>query len=243
METPNFQVQEKAIVRFTPTAASQTLIKHFISFPHCVCCTWRSLSVWDCFVNADAVWWRWVILITFSRPVEYLWDHQTPVSFIWHLSSCFISVNGVFPLSIPAAQRKKPEGYWLLFTSQHHIFFSPFTQSLVRFSFFGAGTKFLWSLGKSPKWGNNIDVCLHTVVSVLPYRGLGYTVFWVKLSSRNPFLHYAWQQTDIKQHGGDWKRSYQASLLFAFDGGKKKRKTVDDLIKQLVSFCMNLFIL
>lgn len=207
METPNVQVQEKAIVRFTPTAASQTLIKHFISFPHCVCCAWHSLSVWDCFVNADAVWWsffffaarmRWVILVTFSRPIEYLWDHQTPVSFIWHLSSCFISVNGLFPLSIPAAQRKKPEGCWLLFTSQPHIFFSPCTQSLLRFSFseqeqnsFGAWEKVL-----------NEEIILMFVficISVLPYRGLGYTVFWVKLSSRNRFLYYAWQQTDIKQ--------------------------------------------
>ncbi len=143
METPNFQVQEKAIVRFTPTAASQTLIKHFISFPHCLLhmtlplclglfCKCRRCVMEFFFVTCM----RWVILITFSRPIEYLWNHQTPVSFIWHLSSCFISVNGLFPLSIPAAQRKKPEGYWPLFTSQPHIFLSPCTQSLVRFSFF-----------------------------------------------------------------------------------------------------------
>ena len=104
--------------------------------PECFCKCWRRAM--EMFVAACMLW---VIQVTFSWPrcpaaTEYLWAHQTPVWFItWHLSSCFISVNGLFPLSAPAAQRKKPEGYWLLFTNQPHIFFSPCTQSLVRFSF------------------------------------------------------------------------------------------------------------
>lgn len=123
----------------------------FHHFPTLCLLLRRSLTVWECFCKC----WRramevfvaacmlWVIQVTFSWPrcptaTEYLWDHQTLVWLItWHLSSCFISVNGLFPLSAPAAQRKKPEGYWLLFTNQPHIFFSPCTQSLVRFfSFF-----------------------------------------------------------------------------------------------------------
>lgn len=124
--------RKKTIVRYTPTAASQTLIMPFITFPHCVCCSWRSLSVCHCLVNADVARCSFeaVVLVTLSWPryrsdgLEYLWDHQTPVSFIGHLSSCFISVYGLFPLSIPAGQRKKPEGWMPLFTIQtpYHIF-------------------------------------------------------------------------------------------------------------------------
>lgn len=80
----NFLVQEEVIVRFTPTTASQPLIKGFISFPHCVSRAWRSLTVWDCFVNADTVrcakfflfflaaCMGQVILVTFSWPIGTL---------------------------------------------------------------------------------------------------------------------------------------------------------------------------
>lgn len=54
------------------------------------------------------------------------------VSFIWHLSSCFISICSFFSSLSPAAQKQKPEAYRLLFTNQPHIFFSSCTQVLVR---------------------------------------------------------------------------------------------------------------
>ena len=157
--------------------------------PECFCKCWRRAM--EMFVAACMLW---VIQVTFSWPrcpaaTEYLWAHQTPVWFItWHLSSCFISVNGLFPLSAPAAQRKKPEGYWLLFTNQPpHIFFSPCTQSLVRFSFLffkRAGTKFLRSLGKK-LLNEKRYWCLQS------YRGVSYTLFWVELfSSRNTFTFF-----------------------------------------------------
>lgn len=145
--------------------------------------------------------------------MEYLWDHQIPVSFIWHLSSCFISANGLFPLSIPAAQKNKPEGYWLLFTNQPHIFFSHCAQSLVRFLFFFPNrNRLLWSLGKTSKWGNN--VCIHTVFSLQPYTGAG--------CPPEIYLHFC-VMYDNKQILSS-KRSYQGSLLFAFDDGKKQRQ-------------------
>lgn len=52
-------------MRFTPIAASQTLIKLSISFPHWVCCTW--LCAADCFVNAEAAG-QSVFLIPHSSP-------------------------------------------------------------------------------------------------------------------------------------------------------------------------------
>lgn len=98
---PRFQFQEKVTVRFIPTAASQTLIKPFISFPHRVappdgdCCVNVALN--DEYLTACM---KLGILVTFSRP-RFTWR-----PFIWHLSSRFIPADGLFSCSVPAAQWK-----------------------------------------------------------------------------------------------------------------------------------------
>lgn len=78
--------------------------------------------------------------------------------------------------------------------------------------FFQTGTKFLWSLGKTSKWGNN--VCIHTVFSLQPYTGAG--------CPPEIYLHFC-VMYDNKQILSS-KRSYQGSLRFAFDDGKKQRQ-------------------
>lgn len=111
------KVQEESSVRFTPSAASQPLIRPFISFPHCFSCfakCWRAVMEYCAACTRPGilrVQVRWEAgALSLCSP-----DTCHPVS---PPSSGFVS-------RLPFLQRthkhthtpKQPEGYWLLFTS------------------------------------------------------------------------------------------------------------------------------
>lgn len=151
-------------------AASETLINIFISFPQCVCCVtvclWLFCKCWRCVMEFFAACMRWAILS--PGPGILL-----PSSISETLRLSFRSSDTCHRVSSQSAVcfpslllQHKGWGLGLLFTNQPHIFFTSCTRSLVRFSFFKAETKFLWSLGKTPEWGNNIDAYIRTVNTV-----------------------------------------------------------------------------
>lgn len=171
--------------------------------------TWRFLS--DCFLNADTArcsffFLHTCIYINISCPIL-----PSSISGTIRLPFCssdtchpvsshtmVLSPPSLHPLHPPSPfllhhkGGKKPQGYWLLFTNQPLYLFlwlcSHWWDFLpVFFVFFQAGTKFLRSLGKTLKWGNNIDVCVHTVVSLLPGGVLGYTVLCTHTQKRERF--------------------------------------------------------
>lgn len=98
------------------------------------------------------------------------------VSFIWHLSSCFISICSFFPAFLQQHKNKCPRltGYCLQI---NHISFS-----LPAHKYWWE-RKFLWSLGKTLR-GNNIDaIYSHSEHVSRRLWGVKQNMFWVKLLS------------------------------------------------------------
>lgn len=93
--------------------------------------------------------------------ISYHRNHLSQILITWHLSSCFISGDGLFPLSDPTTQRENASrltGYCLLTNA---VSLSLSMQSPMFFFF-----KHCQSLGKiSTKWGTIVDI--HTVGSRL----------------------------------------------------------------------------
>lgn len=128
-------------------------------------------------------------LLAYRYPAanEYLQDHQTPVLFIWHLSSCFISVNVFFSPSLLLQHKGKSlrvTGYCL--PTSIISFFSSFFFKQEQNSF-GAWEKLL---NQETLFMFVFKQCFCCLVEIYLT-----TVFWVKLSSSGntfAFLHYAW---------------------------------------------------
>lgn len=201
----NFLVQEEVIVRFTPTTASQPLIKGFISFPHCVSRAWRSLTVWDCFVNADTVrcakfflfflaaCMGQVILVTFSWPIGTL----LPSSISKTIRLLFCSSDTCHPVSSqstyffpPRCSCSTKEKAWgllaIVYQPASYLFSLPFFFKQEQNSF-GAWEKLL---NQETVFMFVFKQCFCCLVEIYLT-----TVFWVKLSSSGntfAFLHYAW---------------------------------------------------
>lgn len=240
----NFQVPEKANVRFTPTPVSQTLIKLLISFPHWVCCTWSTLSACGCFLNADAVLWR-VFFFFYSLhgviPITLSWTWNLAaikyLSFIWHLPTCFFSVDSLFPISIPAGQRKQPQGYGLLFTNQPSMSFSPFSQSF----FFTHGQN---SFGA---WENLLNE--EIILCLCSQSGFPATLYRSELLCPLPkmhlhffIMHNSKKIQAISQRG--WKRSYRGfDMVNCWLHLIVVERDSWQLIEKLVSYCTDVFIL
>lgn len=113
---------QEATLRFN-TNHSPT--RCFSSFPHIVSARHISPSVYNCFRNAEVVWFLFFFLPRLHEKEKFSGspDIQLPASisgtlrlvlFIWHLSSCFISAWSLFPLSSLTIQRLRPGADWLL---------------------------------------------------------------------------------------------------------------------------------
>lgn len=188
-----------------PITASQTLIKLFISFPHRVHSKRCSLSETglQMLMLCDGVFHsphetrssRYFLLAQVDSETVYL----TPV-ILFHSSWRFVS------RFIPAAQWEKSLGVIVYclptnpisFTLPAHCFWWDFL--------FLSGKKnsleAAW--GKKINKGNDIDVCVHTVVFLIPKEvllGLEYHYCPPEIFTVHFF---AWQQADVSH----WTRSY-----------------------------------
>lgn len=129
----------------------------------------------DAFLNADAVW------CSLFSPRNPLVVSETLGPLFRSPDTCFIAVNR---LCSPSLHNENASGSPAIVYQPTSISFFPFF-----FFFFKARAKFLCGLGKSPEWGNNIDVYVHTQRFV-------WIVFWVKMfPSRNTRSVKKWQQT------------------------------------------------
>lgn len=189
-----------------PITASQTLIKLFISFPHRVHSKRCSLSETglQMLMLCDGVFHsphetrssRYFLLAQVDSETVYL----TPV-ILFHSSWRFVS-----PLHSCSTMGKKA---WGLLSIVYQL--TPYLLLSLRtvfgeIFFFWAGKKILWrQLGvKKINKGNDIDVCVHTVVFLIPKEvllGLEYHYCPPEIFTVHFF---AWQQADVSH----WTRSY-----------------------------------
>jgi len=116
-----------------------TLLLVNVTFPLCL---WLFYKCWHSVMEYFLHLFCYLLLALTLRV------RHTLVLFIWHLPSCFIPVDGLFPLFIPAAQRgKKAWGLLAIVyqpTNQPVSFFSHWTQSLLRFSFLNIPLEPAW---------------------------------------------------------------------------------------------------
>lgn len=125
--------------------------KRFINFPHCcpphmTLPLWLFSQCWHCtvqfFLFTHVYIYKYLVPYT---AIQYLWDHQAPILFIWHLSSSFVSHDGFVPtlppsppspLPIPAASQRgeKASGLLAIVYQPTPVSLSLAVQSLVGFS-------------------------------------------------------------------------------------------------------------
>lgn len=166
---------QEATLRFN-TNHSPT--RCFSSFPHIVSARHISPSVYNCFRNAEVVWFFFFFLPRLHEKEKFSGspDIQLPASisgtlrlvlFIWHLSSCFISAWSLFPLSSLTIQRLRPGADWLLLHTNlsFSLSLSPSssTQNVGEIFFFSKQKQnsFRSLRGKKKPWTRKWYLCWH----------------------------------------------------------------------------------